>query len=92
MKKVITIKRYDDGEREFMDSWRKLEQEGILEEKLLQHVWDPLIGKDNTFKSLIAIMEKFSLLCSWPASDDFSSNMYLAVSYTHLTLPTKLEV
>ena len=80
MKKVITIKRYDDGEREFMNSWRKLEQEGILEEKLLQHVWDPLIGKDNTFKSLIAIMEKFSLLCSWPASDDFSSNMYLVPS------------
>ena len=39
MKKVITIKRYDDAEREFKVLWRKVEKEGILEEKLLQHVW-----------------------------------------------------
>ena len=80
MKKVITIKRYDDGEREFMDLWLKLEEEGILEEKLLQHVWGPLIGKHATFKSLIAIMEKFSLLCSWQSSDHLSSKRYLVPS------------
>ena len=80
MKKVITIKRYDDGEREFKILWRKLEKEGNLEEKLLHHVWDPLIGKYATFESLIAIMEKFSLLCSWPASDDLSSRKYLVPS------------
>ena len=80
MKEVITIKRYDDGEREFKFLWRKLQKEGILEEKLLRHVWDPLIGKYDTFKSLIAIMEKFSLLCSWPASDDLSSERYLVPS------------
>ena len=80
MKEVITIKRYDDGEREFKFLWRKLEKEGILEEKLLQHVWDPLIGKYDTFKSLIALMEKFSLLCSWPASDELSSSRYLVPS------------
>ena len=80
MKKVITIKRYDDGERKFKGLWHKLEKEGILEEKLLHHVWDPLIGENATFKSLIAIMEKFSLLCSWPALDDLSSRKYLVPS------------
>ncbi|XP_044183878.1 uncharacterized protein LOC122964379 [Acropora millepora] len=80
MKKVITIKRYDDAEREFKVLWRKLEKEGILEEKLLQHVWGSLIGKYATFESLIAIMEKFSLLCSWPASDELSSRKYLVPS------------
>ena len=80
MKGVITIKRYDDEEREFKYLWSKLQKEGILEEKLLRHVWDPLIGKYDTFKSLIALMEKFSLLCSWPASDDLSSGRYLVPS------------
>ena len=80
MKEVITIKRYDDGEREFKFLWRKLQKEGILEEKLLQHVWDPLIGEYDTSKGLIAIMEKFSLLCSWPATDDLSSKRYLVPS------------
>ena len=80
MKEVITIKRYDDGEREFKFLWRKLQEQGILEEKLLQHVWEPLIGEDASFESLIAIMEKFSLLCSWPASDDLSSGTFLVPS------------
>ena len=80
MKKVITIKRYDDEEREFQFVWSKLEKEGILEEELLQHLWDPLIGKDDRFENLIAIMEKFSLLSSWPASDDLSSRTYLVPS------------
>ena len=80
MKKVITIKRYDDAEREFKFLWCKLQKEGILEEKLLQHVWEPLIGQYATFESLVAIMEKFSLLCSWPASDDLSSRKYLVPS------------
>ena len=80
MKKVITIKRYDDAEREFKFLWCKLQKEGLLEEKLLQHVWEPLIGQYATFESLVAIMEKFSLLCSWPASDDLSSRKYLVPS------------
>ncbi|XP_074629654.1 uncharacterized protein LOC141887276 isoform X4 [Acropora palmata] len=80
MKKVITIKRYDDAEREFKFLWCKLQKEGILEEKLLQHVWEPLIGQYATFESLVAIMEKFSLLCSWPASDHLSSRKYLVPS------------
>ena len=80
MKEVITIKRYDDEEREFKFLWSKLQKEGILEEKLLQHLWDPLIGKNDTFENLIAIMERFSLLCSWPAANDLSSGRYLVPS------------
>ncbi|XP_044171091.1 uncharacterized protein LOC122955367 isoform X2 [Acropora millepora] len=90
MKEVITIKRYDDGEREFKFLWRQLQKEGILEEKLLQHVWDPLIGKHDTFKGLIAIMEKFSLLCSWPASDDLSSKRYLVPSMLNSRPPRQV--
>ena len=36
-KTVITVKRYDQQENGFNDLWLKLEREGILEEKLLQH-------------------------------------------------------
>ena len=81
MSKVITVEPYDDDEEnEFMDLWCTLEKKGILEEKLLKHVWGELIEKDDVFKSLIEIMEKFSLLCSWPASDDFTSKTYLVPS------------
>ena len=91
MKKVITIKRYDYGERNFKILWRKLENEGILEEKLLQHVWGSLIGKHTTFKSLIAIMEEFSLLCSWPSSDDLSSKKYLVPSMLRSHPPDQMK-
>ena len=81
MKKVITIKPDDDDEeREFDGLWKKLRMEGILEEKLLKHVWGPLIREGAVFNSLVEIMEKFSLLCSWPASDDLSSKIYLVPS------------
>ena len=65
-KKVITIKPYDWKEKEFVDQWCRLEREGILEKELLEHVWNPLICQTAPFESLIAIMEKFSLLCPWP--------------------------
>ena len=91
MKKVITIKPYDDddddddddGDTEFEDLWRKLEEEGILEEKLLKHMWDPLIREHAVFRSLIEIMENFSLLCSWPASDDFERYLVPSMLISH---------
>ena len=79
-KTVITVKRYDHIERGFKDLWLKLEREGILEEKLLNHMWDSLIKEHHTFESLIAIMEKFSLLCSWSSSDKPCSKKYLVPS------------
>ena len=79
-KKVITVKPYDYREKELTDLWQKLETTGILEETLLQHVWGPLLDQQETSESLIAIMEKFSLLCSWPSSDVSCSKQYLVPS------------
>jgi len=79
-KKVITIKPYDHKEREFKDLWLKLESRGIMEETLLKHVWSPLLQQQETCESLIAIMEKFSLLCPWPTSDASCGKQYLVPS------------
>ena len=83
-KKVITITPYDRKEKEFKELWCKLETTGILEEKLLEHVWGPLFEtsgrKKETTQSLLAIMEKFSLLCPWPSSDASCGKQYLVPS------------
>ena len=79
-KAVITVKRYDQQERGLNDLWLKLEREGILEEKLLQHAWGQIVGEHHTFESLIAIMERFSLLCSWSSSNEPFSKEYLVPS------------
>ena len=76
-KKVITVKRYDHEERELKDLWRKLEKTGILEDKLLKHVWS---DQKETSESLVAIMEKFSLMCLWPSSDASRTKQYLVPS------------
>ena len=78
-KTVITVKRYDPQERGLNDLWLKLEREGILEEKLLQHAWGQIVEEHHTFESLIAIMERFSLLCSW-SSNEPCSKEYLVPS------------
>ena len=79
-KKVITIKPYDRKEKKFEQLWCKLEERGILEEKLLKHTWDTLPDNNETIESLIEIMEKFSLLCLWPSSDASCDKQYLVPS------------
>ena len=79
-KKVITVKPHDPEEEDFKELWGKLQEYGILEEKLLEHVWESLIDSKETTESLIAIMEKFSLLCTMPSSDDSCSKQYLVPS------------
>ena len=79
-KKVITVKPYDHEEREYKDLWQNLEQTGILEEKLLEHVWGALLDQEETCDSLIAILEKFSLMCLWPSSHASSGKQYLVPS------------
>ena len=78
-KKVITVKPHDCGQMKFEDLWSKLEGTGVLDEKLLAHVWGPLFDNRETSESLIGIMEKFSLLCPWP-SDDAESKSFLVPS------------
>ncbi|KAL9964322.1 hypothetical protein ACROYT_G027949 [Oculina patagonica] len=79
-KAVITIKPYRREEKEFKNLWGKLQKEGILDEKLLKHVWAPFFDDKETSDSLIAIMEKFSLLCPWPSSDASCGIQYLVPS------------
>ena len=79
-KEVITIRPFDSKEKKFIDLWSRLEIDGVLEEPLLEHVWGPLYHKEDTCQSLIAIMEKFSLLCSWPSSDGSCGKQYLVPS------------
>ena len=89
-KTVITVKRFDRQERGFKDLWLKLEREGILEEKLLRHEWGQMVKDHHTFESLIAIMEKFSLLCSWSSSDEQCSKKYLVPSMLKWQVPEKV--
>lgn len=82
-KRVITIKPYDPtaNDEQFEELWKKLENEGILDDELLQIVWHPLLKKETketTVESLIHIMENFSLLCHWPSQG--KSKQYLVPS------------
>ena len=79
-KTVITVKPYDQEESKFKELWLQLESTGILDEKLLEHVWGPLLGQEQTSASLLAIMEKFSLLCPWPCSNASRCKQYLVPS------------
>ncbi|XP_068724936.1 uncharacterized protein [Montipora capricornis] len=79
-KAVISVKRYDEKESGLKDLWLKLESKGILDEKLLLHAWGQIAEEHDTFESLIAIMEKFSLLCSWSSSNEPCSKEYLVPS------------
>ena len=72
-KAVITVKCYDQQERRLNDLWLELEREGILEEKLHHHTWGQIVGGLHIFESLIAMMERFSLLCSWPSTNELGS-------------------
>ena len=79
-KKVITVQpAYQCTEKKFVDLWWKLEREGLLDEELLTHMWEPLLGNRETIQSLIAIMERFRFLCKWP-SDSSKNNSYLVPS------------
>ena len=90
-KEIITITPYNRDQRKFTKLWLKLQTTGILEEKLLQHVWGPLIENQETCNSLIAMMEKFCLLCPWSSSvEGESPKEYLVPSM--LMFPPKEDV
>ena len=90
-KKIITITPYKSSERQFTRLWLKLETTGILDERLLQHIWGPLFDNRETCASLIAMMEKFCLLCPCPSINDSQApNEYLVPSM--LMFPPKEDV
>ena len=76
-KKVITVKPYDRKGKKFTELWCKLENKGILDEKLLEQVWGPLFDSRATCERLLQMMGKFSLLCPWPSSDSSCGKQYL---------------
>ena len=78
LKRVITVKSYERSDENVEELWIKLEKTGILDERLLYHAWRPLFDSQVTCQSLIAIMERFSLLCSWPPLD--TNKQYLVPS------------
>ena len=67
-KEVITVRPCQSKERKYEQLWLKLETTESLKEELLQHVWGPLFGNRETCHTLIAMMEKFCLLCSLSSS------------------------
>ena len=77
-KEVITVKHFKQTDKRVARLWRNFEKTGILDKNLLNHAWRPLSDNRETFDSLIAIMEKFSLLCAWPS--DGTTQKYLVPS------------
>ena len=77
-KEVITVKHFKQTDKRVARLWRNFEKTGILDKNLLNHAWRPLSDNRETFESLIAIMEKFSLLCAWPS--DGTTQKYLVPS------------
>ena len=85
LKNVITVRRFKHTEHSVKDLWIQLEETGILDEKLIYHAWRDLLDNQESHESLIAIMERLSLLCPWPSSED--SKKYL-VPYMLKSFPT----
>lgn len=67
LKEVITFKGFNHNDENVEGLWCEFEESGILKRELLDHVWKRSIDDQNTCKSLIEMMEKFSLLCQWPS-------------------------
>ncbi|XP_033125476.1 uncharacterized protein LOC117123592 isoform X2 [Anneissia japonica] len=59
--KIITINKDEENWPAYKKYWSKLEEKGILEEKLVNHVWSKF--PKNQRESLLQIMERFDLLC-----------------------------
>ena len=76
-KKIIAAKPHiPKGELEAL--WSEFERTGILQKKVIQYEWTTFLNSEDTFESLLKIMEKFSLICPWPSTG--SSEQYLVPS------------
>ena len=77
-KEVITFKSFNHKDQSVQRLWSEFENNGILERKLLDHVWRRFNDDQDICKSLIAIMERFNLLCRWPSEG--TTEQYLVPS------------
>ena len=46
------------------DAWSILEEDGILEDRLIQHMWQGFLEQKE---ALVELMAKFDLICEAPA-------------------------
>ncbi|XP_071941111.1 uncharacterized protein [Antedon mediterranea] len=69
-KLVITVKDPSKQYAELRSSWRKLDEEGLLEERLLRRIWEEFL---EIFEALLELMQKFDLLCVKTPSTQITS-------------------
>ncbi|XP_033125549.1 uncharacterized protein LOC117123655 [Anneissia japonica] len=66
LKKIITVVEPHDSEKwaTMIELWNKLDEEGILEEELVRHLWRDELAKDeSSFEVFLELMKQFGLLC-----------------------------
>ncbi|XP_033113205.1 uncharacterized protein LOC117113862 isoform X1 [Anneissia japonica] len=65
-RKIITVVEPDDIDKlaSMIKLWNKLDNEGILEEELVRHLWRDEISEDeSSFEVYLELMKQFGLLC-----------------------------
>lgn len=68
-KQVIAVVPKECQHRKFCNDWKRLETEGLLTKNLALHVWKDLIRETKTVDHFLSVMEKFCLLCRYPAEN-----------------------
>ncbi|XP_033107455.1 uncharacterized protein LOC117109294 [Anneissia japonica] len=85
--KIITVVKPNDIDiwPTMMPMWNKLDNEGVLEEELLRHLWRLEIEKDaGNFEVFIELMKMFGLL--------FEKQMGAKQGYRTFIVPSRLQV
>ncbi|XP_033101039.1 uncharacterized protein LOC117104331 [Anneissia japonica] len=59
-RRVITVKDPSEQWAKFRSSWARLDEEGLLEERLIRHMWHDFLAQ---LEGLLQLMQKFDLLC-----------------------------
>ena len=77
-KKIIAAKPHIPKGGELEALWSDFERTGVLHKRVIEFEWTPFCNSEDTFESLLKIMEKFSLICPWPATS--SNEQYLVPS------------
>ena len=71
------------------DAWSNLEEDGILEDRLIQHMWQDFLEQKE---ALIEIMAKFDLICDVPAQRPKQEQQNRRDSEVHIPSKHIIEV
>ncbi|XP_033102538.1 uncharacterized protein LOC117105484 [Anneissia japonica] len=85
--KIITVVKPDDIDKlpTLMHLWNKLDSEGILQEKLLRHLWRREIKKDaSSFEVFLELLKMFGLLFEKQKGSQPGNRMFL--------VPTRMQI